>query len=150
MLQNTRHPHFRRGKQVPGFNDKRELLMGMRSILKSMICVKEDKKVVIASLVLNYQLYAYVLFYFIIREVWLLQSLTCLFINTFLYRVLYKPWSGFFGKFQDLKDLFPTVREQKLLFHTWKWAEYWKCLSFNNKPKLQCKSCKIAFYKILS
>ena len=91
MLQNTRHPHFRRGKQVPGFNDKRELLMGMRSILKSMISVKEDKKVVIASLVLNYQLYAYVLFYFIIREVWLLQSLTCLFINTFLYRVLYKP-----------------------------------------------------------
>ena len=129
---------------------KKELFMGMRSMLKSMISVKEDKKVVIASLVLNYQLYAYVLFYFIIREVWLLQSLTCLFINTFLYRVLYKPWSGFFGKFQDLKDLFPTVREQKLLFHTWKWAEYWKCLSFNNKPKLQCKSYKIAFYKILN
>ena len=79
------------GKQVPGFNEKKELFMGMRSMLKSMISVKEDKKVVIASLVLNYQLYAYVLFYFIIREVWLLQSLTCLFINTFLYRVLYKP-----------------------------------------------------------
>ena len=76
---------------MPSFNEKKELFMGMRSMLKSMISVKEDKKVVIASLVLNYQLYAYVLFYFIIREVWLLQSLTCLFINTFLYRVLYKP-----------------------------------------------------------
>ena len=96
-------------------------------------------------MVLNYQLHAYVLFYFINGEVWLLQNLTRLFINTFLYRVLYKPWSGFFRKFQDLKDLFPTVGEQKLMFHTWKWAEYWKCLSLNNKPKLQCKSCKIAF-----
>ena len=47
MLQNTRRPQFRGGKQVPGFNDKKELLMGMRSILKSMISVKEDKKVVI-------------------------------------------------------------------------------------------------------
>ena len=48
MLQNTRHPHFRGGKQVPGFNEKKELLMGMRSILKSMISVKEEKKVVIS------------------------------------------------------------------------------------------------------
>ena len=36
------------GKQVPGFNEKKELFTRMRSMLKSMISVKEDKKVVIA------------------------------------------------------------------------------------------------------